>query len=161
MLLFFCLINWNFKTFQNIGGKLVVIGSIHMFTDQYIDKEENSKIWVIKSKYSILDLSKLGNGIEGLPLQSVLIAVVLNNDEYLQEVVIKYLMGEVELNHIDSSEPDLIDAHPIPDHINISDQIKVCLQEGDFEIARSGDFLKLFDLSLYSMDLSLWAKSIE
>lgn len=28
------------------GGKLVVLGSCHMFSDQYIDKEENSKILV-------------------------------------------------------------------------------------------------------------------
>lgn len=28
------------------AGKLVVLGSCHMFSDQYIDKEENSKIMV-------------------------------------------------------------------------------------------------------------------
>ena len=28
-------------------GKLSVLGSCHMFQDQYIDKEENSKILVI------------------------------------------------------------------------------------------------------------------
>lgn len=28
------------------SGKLVVLGSCHMFSDQYIDKEENSKIMV-------------------------------------------------------------------------------------------------------------------
>lgn len=27
-------------------GKLIVVGSVHMFHDQYIDKEENSKILV-------------------------------------------------------------------------------------------------------------------
>ena len=27
-------------------GKLVVIGSVHMFCDQYFDKEENSKVQV-------------------------------------------------------------------------------------------------------------------
>ncbi|XP_061293623.1 intraflagellar transport protein 52 homolog isoform X4 [Bos javanicus] len=29
---------------QNQGGKLAVLGSCHMFSDQYLDKEENSKI---------------------------------------------------------------------------------------------------------------------
>ena len=28
------------------GGKLAVLGSCHMFSDQYLDKEENSKIMV-------------------------------------------------------------------------------------------------------------------
>lgn len=28
------------------AGKLVVLGSCHMFSDQYIDKEENNKIMV-------------------------------------------------------------------------------------------------------------------
>ena len=28
------------------GGKLAVLGSSHMFSDQYLDKEENSKIMV-------------------------------------------------------------------------------------------------------------------
>lgn len=31
---------------QNQGGKLAVLGSCHMFSDQYLDKEENSKIMV-------------------------------------------------------------------------------------------------------------------
>lgn len=32
--------------FQEKGGKLIVIGSVHIFTDQYFEKEDNSKIWV-------------------------------------------------------------------------------------------------------------------
>lgn len=34
---------------QNQGGKLAVLGSCHMFSDQYLDKEENSKIMVSSS----------------------------------------------------------------------------------------------------------------
>ncbi|XP_063311762.1 intraflagellar transport protein 52 homolog isoform X1 [Pelobates fuscus] len=33
-----------FLSFQTQGGKLAVMGSCHMFSDQYLDKEENSKI---------------------------------------------------------------------------------------------------------------------
>ncbi|XP_043946075.1 intraflagellar transport protein 52 homolog [Protopterus annectens] len=33
-----------FHQFKNRGGKLAVLGSCHMFSDQYLDKEENSKI---------------------------------------------------------------------------------------------------------------------
>ena len=31
---------------QHNSGKLVVLGSVHMFSDQYFDKEENSKVQV-------------------------------------------------------------------------------------------------------------------
>ncbi|XP_034977720.1 intraflagellar transport protein 52 homolog isoform X1 [Zootoca vivipara] len=33
-----------FYHFKNQGGKLAVLGSCHMFSDQYLEKEENSKI---------------------------------------------------------------------------------------------------------------------
>lgn len=32
--------------FKTNGGKVAVLGSMHMFHDQYIDKEENGKIMV-------------------------------------------------------------------------------------------------------------------
>ena len=34
---------------QTKKGKLVVVGSTHMFSDQYLDKEENAKILVSSS----------------------------------------------------------------------------------------------------------------
>uniref|UniRef100_A0AAF5PUY6 ABC-type uncharacterized transport system domain-containing protein n=1 Tax=Wuchereria bancrofti TaxID=6293 RepID=A0AAF5PUY6_WUCBA len=103
------------------GGKLVVIGSVHMFTDQYFEKEENSKIW---------------------------------------DVIMKYVTEGFALNTVDSKEPDLIDMHHIPDHIDLSEKIKVCLQEDEYEMNQSSDFLKYFDISLYAMDLSVWPKTI-
>uniref|UniRef100_F1L543 Intraflagellar transport protein 52 n=1 Tax=Ascaris suum TaxID=6253 RepID=F1L543_ASCSU len=110
-----------FHQMQEPGGKVVVVGSVQMFCDQYVDKEENAKIW---------------------------------------DVILKYLTEGLTLNQVDSNEPDLADAHPIPDHIYLSEQIKVCLQEGDFETVQTGDFMKLFDTTLHTMDLSMWAKSI-
>ncbi|KHN76535.1 Intraflagellar transport protein 52 -like protein [Toxocara canis] len=110
-----------FHKMKEPGGKIVAVGSVQMFCDQYVEKEENMKIW---------------------------------------DVILKYLTEGLMLNQLDSSEPDLADEHPIPDHIYLSEQIKVCLQEGDFEAVQSGDFMKLFDTSLHTMDLSMWAKSI-
>ncbi|OZC10707.1 hypothetical protein X798_02129 [Onchocerca flexuosa] len=103
------------------GGKLIVIGSVHIFIDQYFEKEENSKIW---------------------------------------DVIMKYITEGFVLNVVDSKEPDLMDMHPIPDHIYLSERIKVCLQEGEYEMNQSSDFLKYFDISLYAMDLSIWPKTI-
>ncbi|VBB29358.1 unnamed protein product [Acanthocheilonema viteae] len=103
------------------GGKLIVIGSVHIFTDQYFEKEDNNKIW---------------------------------------DVIMKYVTDGFALNVVDSKEPDLMDTHPIPDHIYLSEKIKVCLQEGEYEMNQSNDFLKYFDISLYAMDLSVWPKTI-
>uniref|UniRef100_A0A914EKJ8 Uncharacterized protein n=1 Tax=Acrobeloides nanus TaxID=290746 RepID=A0A914EKJ8_9BILA len=110
-----------FHTTQS-GGKIAVVGSVHMFTDQYIDKEENSKIW---------------------------------------DVIIKYLSEGIELNPIDAADPDLADMHPIPDHIFMSNQLKMCLQESEVEQTIFGDFTKLFDASLQSIDLDLWPQTIK
>ena len=38
-----------FHTAKRGQGKLAVIGSVHMFSDQYFDKEENSKVQVSSS----------------------------------------------------------------------------------------------------------------
>uniref|UniRef100_A0A915PKW0 ABC-type uncharacterized transport system domain-containing protein n=1 Tax=Setaria digitata TaxID=48799 RepID=A0A915PKW0_9BILA len=103
------------------GGKLIVIGSVHIFTDQYFEREENSKVW---------------------------------------DIIMKYATEDFALNVIDSKEPDLMDMHPIPDHIYLSEKIKVCLQESEYEMNETGDFLKYFDMSLYAMDLSVWPKTI-
>ena len=40
--------------FQHGKGKLAVLGSVHMFSDQYIDKEENSKLLVRNLLYICL-----------------------------------------------------------------------------------------------------------
>jgi intraflagellar transport protein 52 len=65
------------------------------------------------------------------------------------------------LNQIDSHDPDLSDAHPIPDQISLSNQVKICLQEGEVDMTmQGGDFTKLFDSSLHSLDLSLWPKAL-
>lgn len=72
----------------------------------------------------------------------------------------KYVTEGFGLNVIDSEEPDLMDAHPIPDHIYLSEKIKICLQEDEYGMNQSSDFLKYFDVSLYAMDLSTWPKTI-
>ena len=41
--------------FQDGGGKLAVVGSAHVFSDGYIDKEENSKLQEILFKWLTTD----------------------------------------------------------------------------------------------------------
>ena len=47
------------------------------------------------------------------------------------DAVFKYLTtDDVEINAVDADDPDLNDYNFIPDAKNMSDQLKVCLQEG-------------------------------
>ncbi|KAK0411029.1 hypothetical protein QR680_005440 [Steinernema hermaphroditum] len=102
-------------------GRLAVVGSVHMFCDQYLEKEENVKVF---------------------------------------DVIVKYLTENLDLNQIDAADPDLADPNPIPDLIYLSEQIKVCLQEGEMDHGVAGDFTKLFDASLHSIDLDMWPTTI-
>ncbi|MED6284018.1 Intraflagellar transport protein 52 [Characodon lateralis] len=92
------------------SGKLAVLGSCHMFSDQYIDKEENSKI---------------------------------------TDVVLQWLMSEnIQLNQIDAEDPEIADYTMLPDTGRLSEQLRVCLQEGD---ENPRDFTSLFDMSLFNL----------
>ncbi|WKY15538.1 hypothetical protein Q1695_000766 [Nippostrongylus brasiliensis] len=108
-----------FHETENTSGRLAVCGSVHMFSDQYIDKEENGK---------------------------------------LLEAVLEFLLEGYELNKIDATEPDLSEYVQIPDHVRLSEELKVCLQEADFDMSVISDFMKCFDQSLTSFDLNIWPK---
>jgi hypothetical protein len=43
----------------------------------------------------------------------------------------------------------------------MSNQLKMCLQESEVEQTIFGDFTKLFDASLQSIDLDLWPQTIK
>ncbi|XP_038144960.1 intraflagellar transport protein 52 homolog [Cyprinodon tularosa] len=92
------------------SGKLAVLGSCHMFCDQYIDKEENSKI---------------------------------------MDVMLQWLMSEsIQLNQIDAENPEIADYTMLPDTRCLSEQLRVCLQEGE---ETPQDFTSLFETSLFSL----------
>ncbi|XP_043978273.1 intraflagellar transport protein 52 homolog [Gambusia affinis] len=91
-------------------GKLAVLGSCHMFCDQYTDREENNKI---------------------------------------MDVVLQWLMSEnIQLNQIDAEDPEIADYTMLPDTGRLSEQLRVCLQEGD---ENPRDFTSLFDMSLFNL----------
>ncbi|VDM57490.1 unnamed protein product [Angiostrongylus costaricensis] len=100
-------------------GRLAVCGSVHMFCDQYIDKEENSKLF---------------------------------------DAIMEFLLEGYELNKIDATEPELSDYVQIPDHVQLSEELKVCMQEADFDVSVAADFMKYFDQSMTSFDLNVWPK---
>uniref|UniRef100_A0A3Q2QU48 Intraflagellar transport 52 homolog (Chlamydomonas) n=1 Tax=Fundulus heteroclitus TaxID=8078 RepID=A0A3Q2QU48_FUNHE len=102
------------------SGKLAVLGSCHMFSDQYIDKEENGKI---------------------------------------MDVVLQWLMSEnIQLNQIDAEDPEIADYTMLPDTGSLSEQLRVCLQEGD---ENPRDFTSLFDMSLFNLSTGTKTTSLQ
>uniref|UniRef100_A0AAY4EIS6 ABC-type uncharacterized transport system domain-containing protein n=2 Tax=Denticeps clupeoides TaxID=299321 RepID=A0AAY4EIS6_9TELE len=92
------------------GGKLAVLGSCHMFSDQYLDKEENSKI---------------------------------------MDVVCQWLTTDtIHLNQIDVDDPEVADYTMLPDTGQLSERLRVCLQEQD---ENPRDFTSLFNTSLLKL----------
>ncbi|GMR56503.1 hypothetical protein PMAYCL1PPCAC_26698, partial [Pristionchus mayeri] len=112
-----------FHTHEESNGRMVVVGSTHIFHDTYIDKEDNSKIL---------------------------------------KVFMDFLTGAVEPNKMDAAEPDLVDYYPVPDHIYLSEQLKIPLSEGDTDASVIGsDFMRLFDSKLTSFDFAKWPKVLK
>uniref|UniRef100_A0A8R1DNE7 Intraflagellar transport protein 52 homolog n=1 Tax=Caenorhabditis japonica TaxID=281687 RepID=A0A8R1DNE7_CAEJA len=105
----------------NKQGRVCVVGSVSMFHDTYIDKEENGKIF---------------------------------------DTIVDYLINGFDLNTIDAAEPEIHDYINIPDHIHMSQQIKVCMYEGELDSAVSSDFMKILDNSLNSVSLKHWPMTL-
>ncbi|XP_072206327.1 intraflagellar transport protein 52 homolog isoform X2 [Excalfactoria chinensis] len=101
------------KEWKSQGGKMAALGSCHMFSDQYLDKEENGKIL---------------------------------------DVLFQWLTtSDIHLNQMDMEDPEISDYTLTPNIAALSEQLRVCLQEGD---ENPRDFTKLFDTSLYELDTS-------
>lgn len=108
-----------FYTHPHSGGKLAVLGSPTMFSDAYVDKEDNFKIFQLIYKFLTSD--------------------------------------EVALNVIDAEDPDITDYNFIPDSKALSEQLKVCLQEGE---ELPFDYGEWFDTSLYSFSFETLPKVV-
>ena len=91
-----------------------------MFHDDYIDKENNFKIF---------------------------------------EIILAFLTtDEVSLNAIDTENPDVADYNYIPDSKALSEQLKVCLQEGE---ELSPDHNEWFDSRMFTFDFACLPKVVQ
>ncbi|KAG8249089.1 Intraflagellar transport protein 52 [Homalodisca vitripennis] len=100
---------------QSGGGKLVVLGSCHLFSDSYIDKEDNDK---------------------------------------LREVIFAFLTSDnVQLNTLDSDDPEITDYCQVPDTCHLADLPRGCLQEAVDDVPT--DYTRLFDHSLSSVNMDM------
>lgn len=117
-----------FRSKEERGGRVMVVGSGHMFSDSYLGKEENGKL--LDVMLQLLTSSALSDSAD----------------------------GEIRLNAIDASDPDICDYFQSPDIANLAEELKCCLQESE-EVPR--DFGSLFDDSLYVMDTNLVPVALE
>ena len=74
------------------GGRMAVLSSSHMFSDQYLDKEHN---------------------------------------ERAADILFQWMAGQLPLNSIDAEAPDLSDYQFLPDTSQLSETLRVCLQDGE------------------------------
>uniref|UniRef100_A0A1B6C3P4 Uncharacterized protein n=2 Tax=Clastoptera arizonana TaxID=38151 RepID=A0A1B6C3P4_9HEMI len=103
------------------AGKLVVIGSAHLLSDQYIDKEDNDRI---------------------------------------REIIFSYLTSDsIELNELDSEDPDIADYVQVPDTSFLSDLPQGSLQECAEDLPT--DYTRLFDHSMYSINMTLMPEILQ
>ena len=116
------------------GGRLAVVGSCHMFSDAYIEKEGNDRVL---------------------------------------DVIMQWLSGKLPLNAIDAEAPDIADYHFLPSTTKMSEQPRVCLQDGDevdmlpIQPARllrlaqvPRDFTSLLETPLFQLDTAMIPESI-
>ena len=74
------------------------------------------------------------------------------------EIILKFLTTtEVALNLIDAEDPDVTDYNYIPDTKALSEQLKVCLQEGE---ELSPDYSEWFDTRLFTFDVDVLPKVV-
>ena len=81
-----------------------------MFSDTYLEKEDNSKIKDVLFEYLMAQPGTPGGQA---------------NFEYEGDT------KELVLNQIDAEDPDISDYNMIPDTCKLSDNLRVCLQESD------------------------------
>jgi intraflagellar transport protein 52 len=101
-------------------GRLVVLGSVDIFADDWLEKEENAK---------------------------------------LCDLLFAWLLNECELDMTsDRLDAELSEYAPVPHIESLSAGLKPCLQGMD-EIPK--DFTKLFDSSMFKMDVDLIPKTLK
>ena len=88
--------------FSGSNGKLVVVGSGAIFSDQYIDKEDNHKI------------------------KEVIFDFLTNSDEGSSSS--EAPSTGIKLNEIDAEDPEISDYNMIPDTCRLANAVRVCLQ---------------------------------
>ncbi|XP_069508440.1 intraflagellar transport protein 52 homolog isoform X1 [Ambystoma mexicanum] len=157
------------------GGKLAVLGSCHMFSDQYLDKEENGKImdvvfqWLTTDDIHLNQIDAEDPELDGdgcwkshhLSLirtfqcwPKVLEMRVVASAPY---VIIGTTFRNAVVNAY-TQVYQITDYTMLPDTAKLSEHLRVCLQEGE---ENPRDFTTLFDMTIYQLDTTSLSKVIK
>ena len=106
-------------TTKSKRGRIVVMGSVKVWADEYLDNEDNYK---------------------------------------LSDILLKWLLGEgdIELEEVD--EPDLSDFAVVPDVQGMADNLKSCLQTSEDVPV---NFADMFDNQLFKFDVDMIPETVE
>ena len=116
----------------------MVMGSAHVFSDQYLDKEENGKLQEVVFRWLTSDEISL-NSIDA------------DDPEVTHKSTLDFLLTSLFLRP--SLNPAKIsDYHFLPDTAKRAQRVQSCLQESE-ELPR--DFTTLFDRTLFKLDTTV------
>mmetsp|Transcript_1100 Transcript_1100/g.3101 ORF Transcript_1100/g.3101 Transcript_1100/m.3101 type:complete len:446 (-) Transcript_1100:366-1703(-) len=78
----------------------------------------------------------------------------------LADVLVKWLLkvGDVDMDPLDTEEPEVADFHHVPDTESLSERVRCCLEESE-EVTK--DFTTLFDDSLFKFDTSVIPEAVQ
>ena len=94
----------------------MVVGSGAIFSDQYIDKEDNHKI------------------------KEVIFDFLTNSDEGSSTTSTEAPSTGIKLNEIDAEDPEISDYNMIPDTCRLANAVRVCLQVRQYTVMRFQQF---------------------
>jgi intraflagellar transport protein 52 len=104
---------------QHGQGRIAVLGSVSMFDDKWIDKEENSKVMDFIFKWL---RPVRGDGSSAAPMRS------RNDCDGIASSSLFMQGSQLSLNDLDAEEPDVSDLKLLPDTQSLAEKLKGCLQ---------------------------------
>ena len=97
-------LKWICLSLQYSKGKLAVLGSVHIFSDQYLDKEENSKVQVQYKPSSCLFPDSIHFSFEGkrclCSVQFFPFSLLLFNPIFLPFVLLQFYLHIQEFHRV-------------------------------------------------------------
>jgi intraflagellar transport protein 52 len=138
------------------GGRVAVLGSSDMFSDEFISKECNGAIadalfrWFLQSSTSLKENENNSNialNDEKTSIDTYLSNIIPAESTNTSSIISKRKQDEMTgkaSNNVDEDSTKHI--HIVPDTTSLAERLRGCLQESE-PLPR--DFTKLFDLKLY------------
>ena len=151
------------------GGRIAVLGSSDMFSDDFINKECNGAIadalfrWLLQPSTFLrenetLNKSNIALNDEKMSIDMLLSNIIPTESTNTSSTISKRKQEEMTgktSNNVD--EDSIKNIHIVPDTTSLAERLRGCLQESE-PLPR--DFTKLFDLKLYGFSPLLTTEAV-